>query len=94
VDSEVELKKLAEECGELTQACMKTSIWGVDNFNPKTEKYNGESMTEEMGDLLCHLKRTANALGISWDDIQQRSFVKNDKVNKYHYGEKEAWEIQ
>jgi len=32
------------------------------------------------------LKRTANVLGIGWDDIQERSLVKNVKVNKYHYG--------
>jgi len=87
MNRDLELKKLTEENGELIQECMKTSLWGLDNFNPKTEKTNREAMVTEMGDVLCHLKRTANVLGIGWDEIQKRSLVKNEKVNKYHYGE-------
>jgi len=83
---DLELKKLAEESGELVQACMKNSIWGYDIYSPKNKCFNVDLMIEEMGDVLCHLKRTANVLGIGWDEIQTRSLVKNVKVNKYHYG--------
>jgi len=87
MDVQLELKKLAEECGELIQIAMKVSIWGIGNHNPDTGIENEEALVKEMGDVLCHLKRVANVYDISWDRIQQRSSVKNNKVNKYHYGE-------
>ncbi len=92
--TELELHKLTEECGELIQICMKVLTWGKDSYSPKNEAYNTELMIEEMGDVLCHLKRTTNALNLSWDSIQKRSLVKNEKVNKYHYGEEKEWEIK
>ena len=94
MDSEIEIKKLAEECGELVQILMKTSIWGIHNNNPKTNQFNGERLMEEMGDVLCHLKRVANVYQIGWDRIQRQSHLKNTKVNKYHYKEEKQWEIQ
>ncbi len=84
MDEELEMKKLAEECGELVQILMKTSIWGLHNFNPKTGIVNEDALVDEMGDVLCHLKRVANSLNISWDKIQQRSYTKNSEYNKQH----------
>ncbi len=86
MDTELELQKLAEECGELVQACMKNVIWGYDNFSPKHGVYNVDLLIEEMGDVLCHIKRTVNAIGIDWDQVEERARVKAVKVNKYHYG--------
>ncbi len=93
MNDDLELKKLAEECGELVQICMKVLTWGIDSYSPKNSKYNADLMIEEMGDVLAHLKRTTNVLGISWNDIQKRSYIKNEKVNKYHYGEEEGYRL-
>lgn len=86
MDENIELNKLAEECGELIQIAMKVDM--DVRFTGIVSGKKRAHLLEEMGDVLCHLKRAANVLGIGWDELQQRSAVKNEKVNKYYYGGK------
>ena len=46
-------EKLAEECAEVIQVCMKIQRFGLDDHNPlkKVKKTNREKIIEEMGDV-------------------------------------------
>jgi len=92
VDEEIELLKLAEECGELVQVSTKI-LMGLRHTTYSEDRSDklAVNLIEEMGDVLCHLKRTANALDIGWDELQISSDVKNKKVNKNYYGGEDVY---
>ena len=58
------LNKLAEECGELVQATMKTNIFGIDSVNPDTGISNRDRLKKEIGDVIVSAEIVAESLGI------------------------------
>ena len=67
----------AEECGELTQVCMK--ILRRANVD---EEWNTK-LLEEAGDVYCMLDLMVQHGYLSWDDITKRSSVKKQKLIKW-----------
>lgn len=67
----------AEECGELTQVCMK--ILRRANVD---EEWNTK-LLEEAGDLYCMLDLMVQHGYLNWDDIAERSNVKKQKLIKW-----------
>ena len=67
----------AEECGELTQVCMK--ILRRANVD---EEWNTK-LLEEAGDLYCMLDLMVQHGYLNWDDITERSNIKKQKLVKW-----------
>ena len=67
----------AEECGELTQVCMK--ILRRANVD---EEWNTK-LLEEAGDVYCMLDLMVQHGYLNWDDITERSNVKKQKLIKW-----------
>ena len=67
----------AEECGELTQVCMK--ILRRANVD---EEWNTK-LLEEAGDLYCMLDLMVQHGYLNWDDITERSNIKKQKLIKW-----------
>ena len=72
----------AEECGELTQVCMKImrkydSIEGIEG-----DKYR-ELLIEELGDVQCMIELMIRNKVVTWDEIQNRVKVKKEKLEKW-----------
>jgi NTP pyrophosphatase (non-canonical NTP hydrolase) len=69
----------AEECGELTQVCMK--IMRKYNSLDKTsnDKYI-ELLVEEAGDVLCMLELMSEHGIFDWQQIYARADVKREKL--------------
>ena len=67
----------SEECGELTQVCMKILRKAKvdDEWNAK--------LLEEAGDVFCMLDLMVTHGYLNWDDIQKRSNVKKKKLTKW-----------
>ena len=72
----------AEECGELTQVCMK--IMRKYNSLDKTsdDKYI-ELLVEEAGDVLCMLELMSEHGIFDWQQIYARADVKREKLKRW-----------
>ena len=64
-----------EECGELIQACSKAIR--CDDY------YINKKLIEEVGDVYCMIELLHEYDIISWEDIQQRVKVKQEKLKKW-----------
>ena len=71
----------AEECGELTQVCMKilrkTKLWS------HVDAHQNKRLLEEVGDVYCMLDLIVQHGYLSWDSIIDRSNVKKQKLIKW-----------
>ena len=72
----------AEECGELTQVCMKImrkydTLEGIEG-----DKYR-ELLVEEAGDLLCMLELMGEHNLLDWKELYARADVKREKLRKW-----------
>ena len=72
----------AEECGELTQVCMK-----ILRYHHTIHQYLDDQQTkrllEEVGDVYCMLDLIVQHGYLSWDSIIDRSNVKKQKLIKW-----------
>lgn len=77
------LCKLAEECGEVIQLCMKAQQFGLDSIDPKSGLSNKELLHGELNDILG----VVGALNIyNQFDFQESDLAKlqkHDKMLKY-----------
>ena len=69
----------AEECGELTQVCMKMMRKYDSLDNAQEDKYI-ELLVEEAGDVLCMLELMSEHGLFDWEQIYQRADVKREKL--------------
>jgi len=67
----------AEECGELTQVCMKVLRRGVIDDELRTK------LLEEAGDVLCMLELMQQYDIFSWQELEDRSDIKKGKLEKW-----------
>jgi len=64
-----------EECGELIQACSKAIR--CDDY------HDNKKLLEEVGDVYCMIELLHEYDLISWDDIEKRVKVKQEKLKKW-----------
>ena len=77
LDAQTELMAItAEECGELTQACMKIARWGA-------EKKKIACLLEEAGDVALMIDLIIEAGYITKKEVNARKEVKRLKLKKY-----------
>ena len=64
-----------EECGELIQACSKAIR--CDKY------YNNDKLKEEIGDVQCMIDLLHEWDLVSYDELDERSAVKEEKLKKW-----------
>ena len=64
-----------EECGELIQACSKAIR--CDDY------HDNKKLLEEVGDVYCMIELLHEYDLISWDDVEKRVKVKQEKLKKW-----------
>jgi len=64
----------AEECGELTQVCMKILRRGEIDQNMRTK------LIEEVGDVMCMIDLMHEHDIFSFTDVEERIDIKKDKL--------------
>ena len=72
----------SEECGELTQVCMKLMRKYNNLDNAKKDKYIS-MLIEEAGDVLCMLELMSEHGLFDWKEIYVRADVKREKLKKW-----------
>jgi NTP pyrophosphatase (non-canonical NTP hydrolase) len=69
----------AEECGELTQVCMKI-MRKYDSLDKAQDDKYVSLLVEEAGDVLCMLELMSEHGLFDWEQIYQRADVKLEKL--------------
>ena len=64
-----------EECGELIKACSKAIRCD--------EYYNNDKLKEEIGDVQCMIDLLHEWDLVSYDELDERSAVKEEKLKKW-----------
>lgn len=72
----------AEECGELTQVCMKV-MRKYDTLEGISEDKYRDLLIEELGDVQCMIDLMIQHKVVTWDEIQARSQVKKEKLKRW-----------
>ena len=72
----------AEECGELTQVCMKIIRKYDTREGIESDKYR-ELLIEEAGDLFCMLELMCEHNLFDWREIMDRADVKKEKLKRW-----------
>lgn len=67
---------LAEECGELTQSCMKIKRHGL-------EPHRITALIEEVGDVQCLIDLLITHDVMTFDQIYERVDVKREKLQQW-----------
>ena len=74
----------AEECGELTQVCMKIMRKYKKVKDIKNDKYR-DLLVEELGDVQCMIELMIDNGIVSHKEIAERSNIKRDKLKVWSY---------
>lgn len=81
------LTKLAEECQEVAQRCMKSIQFGPTEVQKDQEKTNAQRLTDELIDLLAVRmlveRRTEDLALIPAAEFNERCREKERKIQKY-----------
>ena len=72
----------AEECGELTQVCMKIMRKYDSLDSIESDKYR-ELLVEELGDVQCMIELMIKNKVVTWDEVQARVKTKKEKLKKW-----------
>lgn len=72
----------AEECGELTQVCMKI-MRKYDSLDKTGEDKYIDLLVEEAGDVLCMLELMSEHGLFDWQQIYDRADVKRNKLKTW-----------
>ena len=72
----------AEECGELTQVCMKL-LRKYDSLNKARDDKYIELLVEEAGDVLCMLELMSEHGLFTWQEAYDRADVKRKKLKTW-----------
>tara|TARA_Y100000385_G_scaffold218999_1_gene228369 strand:- start:582 stop:833 length:252 start_codon:yes stop_codon:yes gene_type:complete len=71
----------AEECGELTQVCMKY-LRRYENIEQVEEKWK-QKLLEEVGDVYCMIDLLLDHGFINEDLVYQRAQIKREKLKTW-----------
>ena len=65
--------KLAEECAEVIQTCMKIERFGIDNYHPVTKETNVAMLRRELADLKARITEAEYALATTPQQKEPRT---------------------
>ena len=71
--------RLAEECGEVVQICMKILRFGINDCNPNTGVCNEDALLQECADVLVCIDN----LGLDPKKLEIAKQHKRDKIERY-----------
>ena len=71
---------MAEECGELTQECMKIVRFGTQ---PQFDVDALQNLTKEAGDVMCMLQLLEEKGLVKYEDIEARVKKKREKLKTF-----------
>lgn len=74
---------LAEEAGEVVQACTKALRFGLESTNPETKVINRDQLIQEICDVVLVAVMVSERLGVSHDERSSRMDMKFAKLTKY-----------
>lgn len=72
----------AEECGELTQVCMKL-LRKYNNIEDMKQDKHRELLVEELGDVQCMIELMIDHNIVTHEEIAERSMVKREKLKQW-----------
>jgi len=72
----------AEECGELTQVCMKI-MRKYDNLEAAANDKYRDLLVEEAGDVLCMIELMIEHDVVNVSEIHNRAAVKREKLKRW-----------
>jgi len=72
----------AEECGELTQVCMKIMRKYDTLADMSNDKYR-KLLVEELGDVMCMIELMIEHKVVTIEEIHNRASVKREKLKKW-----------
>jgi len=72
----------AEECGELTQVCMKIMRKYDTLADMSNDKYR-KLLVEELGDVMCMIELMIEHKVVNVSEIHNRAAVKREKLKKW-----------
>lgn len=72
----------AEECGELTQVCMKI-MRKYDTLVGMSEDKYRELLIEELGDVMCMIELMIENDVVTVEEIHNRAAVKREKLKRW-----------
>lgn len=72
----------AEECGELTQVCMKI-MRKYDSLDKASQDKYIKLLHEEAGDVFCMIELLYEHGVVDWEQIVARADVKREKLKKW-----------
>ena len=72
----------AEECGELTQVCMKIMRKYDTLADMSNDKYR-KLLVEELGDVMCMIELMIEHKVVTIEEIHNRAAVKREKLKKW-----------
>lgn len=72
----------AEECGELTQVCMKIMRKYDTVEDIKSDKYQ-QKLIEEAGDVYCMIDLLVEHGLVTYKELAERAEVKREKLKKW-----------
>ena len=72
----------AEECGELTQVCMKIMRKYDTLAGMSDDKYR-ELLVEELGDVMCMIELMIENDVVTVEEIHNRAAVKREKLKRW-----------
>jgi len=72
----------AEECGELTQVCMKIMRKYDTLADMSNDKYR-KLLVEELGDVMCMIELMIEHKVVNVSEIHNRASVKREKLKKW-----------
>lgn len=77
------LCKLAEECGEVIQLCMKAQQFGLDSIDPKSGLSNKELLHGELNDILGVVGTLNTFNNFDFQESDVAKLEKRDKMLRY-----------
>lgn len=72
----------AEECGELTQVCMKI-MRKYDNLKDIEDDKYREKLVEEAGDVYCMIDLLVEHGLVTYKELAERAEVKREKLKRW-----------
>ena len=77
------VRKIGEECAELSKVCSRITIQGLDGVDPATSETNRAALAKEIADVIAQCYMTISAFGLDDHAIRVRGFEKQRQMAEW-----------